>query len=314
MSSRVLFGSGAIGETIKRIQHTLTQNGFDTEGSDGWYGENTAHAVRQFQEAKSLAATGTIDDSTWNLLMACSVPPVRERSLQVTASFEGHGFGLAVGNFDGALLTWGIIGFTMASGQVQEIVESMEKDRPDIIRDAFQAFAENLLQVMRAPADLQKSWANEHTLPSGALMRPWREMFATFGSYPEVQAEQMKRVSNDYLDPAIATAKKLNFTSELGLALCFDIHVQNGGIKRSAWQQIQQQSGPNIKEPDLRIIVANAVADSARKAYREDVRKRKLTLATGQGSVHGHAYDLQAWGLSGSFTAEELTGASAQAA
>jgi len=139
---------------------------------------------------------------------------------------------------------------------------------------------------------------------------PGGQMFATFGSFPEVQQEQLKHVRDDYLNPAIQTAKKLGFTTELGLALCFDIHVQNGGIKRAAMARIQQQSQPNIAEADLRQIVANAVADVARLKFREDVRRRKLTVATGQGSVHGHNFDLENWGLSDQFDAEELSQAS----
>ena len=304
---RTLFGIGAIGETIKGIQQTLTQAGFDTKGADGFYGQNTATAVMAFQSARSLAVTGTLEDGSWQLLMQRPVPTVGDRCLQLTANFEGHGFGLAMGNFDGALLTWGIIGFTMASGEVQSIVLAVNQSSPGSVQEAFGSSMPELLKLMEASKADQQTWADEHTLPNGGLAQPWRTMFATFGSFPEVQQEQLKHVRDDYLNPAIQTAKKLGFTTELGLALCFDIHVQNGGIKRAAMARIQQQSQPNIAEADLRQIVANAVADVARLKFREDVRRRKLTVATGQGSVHGHNFDLENWGLSDQFDAEELS-------
>jgi hypothetical protein len=47
------------------------------------------------------------------------VPAVFDRSLQLTAAFEGHGFTKLEGNFDGAGLTWGIIGFTWSNNQLQ---------------------------------------------------------------------------------------------------------------------------------------------------------------------------------------------------
>src|SRR4029077_677687 len=96
---------------------------------------------------------------------------------------------------------------------------------------------------------------------------PWRTMFRTFGSHPEVQAEQMKHVQTDYMLPAIQTSKLLGFTSELGLALCFDIHVQDGGVKNTAMQQIQQNRTPGISEGDLRVLLANAVADKASPSW-----------------------------------------------
>jgi len=302
---RTLFGLGAIGETIRSIQQALARAGFDPKGIDGVYGSNTASAVRSFQSVKSLSATGTMDDGSWEVLMHVPPPSVSMRCLQLTANFEGHGFGLAVGNFDGALLTWGIVGFTMASGEVQSIVLAVNQSNPGRVEEAFGSFVPELLTLMQTSESNQESWAKEHTLPNGGLAEPWRTMFATFGSFPEVQLEQINHVQNDYSKPAIQTARTLGFVTELGLALCFDIHVQNGGIKKATMARIQEQSR-GASETVLRQIVANAVADTAQAKWREDVRRRKLTIANGQGTVHGHSYALDNWGLSDQFGAEEL--------
>jgi hypothetical protein len=303
---RTLFGVGAIGETIKQIQSKLTQAGFDTKGTDGHYGQDTASAVRGFQTSKGSSTTGTLDDSSWQSLMQRPVPGCPDRCLQLTANFEGHGFELAVGNFDGALLTWGIIGFTLKASEVSDIILAVNAAFPDRVQQAFGASASELLTVMQASTDDQETWADTHTLPNGLLAQPWRDMFAVFGSFPEVQQEQIAHVQTDYMSPAIKTAKKLGLKSELGLALCFDIHVQNGGIKKAAMEQIQQELQNNPSELDLRKAIANAVADNASKKFQEDVRTRKLTVATGQGTVHGHSYLLENWGLSDQFDADEL--------
>lgn len=302
---RTLFGLGAIGATIKRAQQTLTQAGFDTKGADSVYGQDTADAVRAFQAAKNQAATGTLDDTSWQLL-GLPIPSCAERTIQLTANFEGHGFELAVGNFDGAFLTWGVIGFTLKHGEVPSIVLAVNGAFPARVQEAFGPSANELLTLMRASAADQEAWADEHTLPNGALAEPWKNMFAIFGSFPEVQQEQLKHVQSDYMAPAIKTAKRLRLKSELGLALCFDIHVQNGGIKKSAMDQITQLSQGSASEAALRQTIANAVADAASQKYREDVRGRKLTVATGQGKVHGHDYLLENWGLSDQFEADEL--------
>jgi hypothetical protein len=304
---RTLLAVGAIGEFVRQVQSTLTKAGFDTKGADGWYGNKTGAAAQAYQQANGLQVSGDIDDSTWPVLMQSAVPPVAQRSLQLTSAFEGHGFELAVGNFDGALLTWGIIGFTLTAGEIQEIVQAINASNPQLLDQAFGTSKQELLQLMTASRDQQTAWANAHTLPNGSLVQSWRTMFAVFGSFPEVQAEQLRHVNQDYLIPAIATAKMLGFKSELGLALAFDIHVQDGGIKNTALNQIQQQSSSGMAESDLRVIVGNAVADFARPSFMDDVRKRKLTIATGQGQVHGHNFVLENWGLSGAFPASELT-------
>jgi peptidoglycan hydrolase-like protein with peptidoglycan-binding domain len=303
---RTLFAAGAIGEFVKQIQSNLTKAGFSTNGVDGWFGNDTTTATTAFQRANSLQASGAVDDSTWPALTQSAIPPAAQRSLQLTAAFEGHGFELAVGNFDGALLTWGIIGFTLTSGEIPQIVQAINASSPQLLDQAFGTSKSELLQLMTQSRAQQIAWANAHTLPNGGLVQTWRSMFAQFGSFPEVQAEQLRHVNQDYLMPAIATAKNLGFKSELGLALAFDIHVQNGGIKSVAMDKIQRQLTPGMGEADLRAIVANAVADSANSAFIGDVRKRKLTIATGQGQVHGHTFVLENWGLSGGVAAAEL--------
>jgi hypothetical protein len=239
--------------------------------------------------------------------MQTPIPAVAQRALELTAAFEGHGYELAVGNFDGALLTWGIIGFTLVGGEIQNIVQTVNNSNPQLLDQAFGASKAELLQLVSAPKAQQLAWANAHTLPNGSLVQPWRTMFATFGSFPEVQSEQLRHVREDYLGPAISTARELGFRSELGLALTFDIHVQNGGIKSTALARIRQQSTPGISESDLRVIVANAVADSSRPAFMEDVRSRKLALSTGQGIVHGHNFVMENWEISSTFSADELS-------
>lgn len=304
--ARTLFGDGAIGDIIKRIQRTLTNAGFSTNGVDGVYGNDTHKAVSAFQVAQGSAPTGIVDDGLWPALMSSAIPTVAERSLQLTASYEGHGFGLAEGNFDGALLTWGIIGFTMAAGEIQQIILAVNSAHPEIVQAEFAEHTKELLDLMLASRVNQTHWANAHTLLKGSLAEPWRTMFEGLGSHPEVQAEQMKHVQSDYMNPAIQTAKSLGFASELGLALCFDIHVQDGGISDDAAAQIQRNSAPGISEANLRVVVGNAVADNAKPKWKADVRSRKLAIATGQGIVHGHNFVMENCGLSADFSAPEL--------
>lgn len=303
--SRTLFATGALGSIVVQVQDALTNAGFDTKGADGIYGQDTAAAVKAFQLKNSLPATGEVDEATWQLLMKTPIPSASDRSLQLTACLEGHGFGLAEGNFDGALLTWGIIGFTMLSGEVESIICAVHNTSPQCVTDAFGDNTEQLLGIMNASRTDQANWANAITVDGGLLAEPWRSMFQSFGSMPQVEAEQLRRVQNDYLNPAIKLARTLGLSSELGLALCFDIQVQDGGIETSAMEAITSQSNSGTSESMMRTIVANAVANSARPQYQADVRSRKMTIATGSGSVHGRTYLLSSWGL-GEFAASEL--------
>jgi hypothetical protein len=304
---RTILGKGVFGEIVTQVQQTLTAAGYSTQGVDGQYGGNTAQAVAAFQTAQGVGSTGTVDDGTWTALMNAALPAVAERSLQLTASIEGQGFTLAVGNFDGALLTWGIIGFTMKYGEVQKIILEVNAQNPQSVTNAFQDQAPAILAIMQDTPANQLQWANQNTVKGGGLAEPLKSMFAAFGSDPVVQAVQLAHVQSEYTLPAIQTAKSYGLESELGLALCFDCHVQNGGITAAAAAKIGAQNQPGTAEGDLLKIIATAVAGSANPKWQADVLSRKMMIATGAGLVHGTQYVLDNWGLGLAYAAQELT-------
>lgn len=298
--TRLLFGNGSKGEIIRRIQKRLAADGFYNDAVDGVYGNDTLTAVAAFQRAKNIEATGLVDDATWQALMEAPIPPVDERCLCLTATFEGHGYTLAQGNFDGAGVTWGIIGFTLKHGELAKIIQQAFEEDPDTVRDAFGDKTDELLAVFKKPMSEQIAWADSISLGTSkaTLAEPWKSAFAKFGETELAQRLQLERVKEAYYLPALATAKKFGLTSELGAALCFDIHVQNGGIKARAEQQVRAAIAAGAKEADIRVAIANAVADNALDRWREDVRERKLAIAKGEGSVHGSKpLKLRYWGL-----------------
>ncbi|MCP3797788.1 peptidoglycan-binding protein [Allokutzneria sp. A3M-2-11 16] len=75
--------AGASGDAVKAAQCVLRANGFSTGEGDptGTLDEATATAVKKFQTAKGLPATGAVDARTWTaLLSAGSTPQVRDGS------------------------------------------------------------------------------------------------------------------------------------------------------------------------------------------------------------------------------------------
>ena len=67
------------------------------------------------------------------------------------------------------------------------------------------------------------------------------------------------------------------------------------GPRRKAMEAIKRSGARS--EVDLRVAIANAVADQSKAEWRQDVRRRKLAIATGAGLVHGMALKLPDWGL-----------------
>jgi hypothetical protein len=83
------------------------------------------------------------------------------------------------------------------------------------------------------------------------------------------------------------------------VALMFDIRVQNGSISAATEASIRADYGaiPADAAPmDIELArlqsIANRRAEAANPQFVEDVRRRKLAIANGAGTVHGMVYDL----------------------
>jgi len=297
---KVVLAKGARGEIVRRLQVALLGKGFDPQGVDGSYGKNTKTAVTNFQQGNSLQVSGKVDLGTWTQLLGTPIPSTQERALQLTAAFEGHGFTVAEGNWDGAGITWGVIGFTLKHGELSKIILRIFNENPILVHQSFGENTEELIDILNSSMAVQMKFAEGISVGNTKIMisEPWRSAFKAFGEIPEVQALQLQLADEDYGQPSVQTATDLGLKTELGRALAFDIHVQNGGIKPSARKEIETtlEETPATTEQELRVIVANAVADAS-KSFKEDVRSRKLAIATGTGKVHGETYVLGNWGL-----------------
>ena len=300
--ARIYFSRGCKGMIAKRIQADLQRQNFvvgdPLKFADGDFGGKTVTALQNLQTARGLPATGTVELATWQQLTPNPLPSLFERCLQVTAAFEGHGFGLAKGNFDAAGITWGVIGFTLSNREIQAILATAEQQAPGTLARVMGPLAAPWLAVAAKPLNQQIAWAN--TMSSGAtkegLPAVWLQAFARLGDEPIIKRIQMQRAYDRYFVPCAASARTLKLQSELGLMLAFDVHVQNGSFKPAAFA-LAAALPDTTPEAVRRDRLAQAVAQSARPQYQADVLSRKRTVASGQGMVHGASYTLASWGL-----------------
>ena len=301
--NRTCFSRGLRGMTAKRIQLDLLRQGFvagpPDKFVDGDYGGHTEAALRALQTKRQLPATGAVDTATWQQLTTDPLPTLFERCLGLTADFEGHGFGRLEGNFDGAGLTWGIIGFTLSNGEIQQLLSEAEQVVPGTLARVLGPLAPVWLDLMKQPRAKQVAFADSISSGPGKGNVPpeWRQAFAALGDEPVVKRLQMQRAYDAYFVPATATAKQMKLESELGIALAFDMHVQNGTSRKKAVAELASLAG-TLPEPEMRRRLAQRVAAYSNAAFSADVLSRKTTIAEGQGQVHGRSYRLAAWGLS----------------
>lgn len=71
-SDEMCYQNGDYGDEIVPIQERLIALGYLNDTADGGYGENTEAAVKDFQNANGLVATGILDQATYDALFADS--------------------------------------------------------------------------------------------------------------------------------------------------------------------------------------------------------------------------------------------------
>jgi peptidoglycan hydrolase-like protein with peptidoglycan-binding domain len=240
-ASAILFRRSGFGHRsphgllVKVLQAALKQANHYTSAIDGDYGPGTEAAVKALQQSSGRPGDGICRDADWEKITGLPAPSLFDRCLQLTAAFEGTGFEQAVGNFDGAYLTWGIIGYTLKH-DLPLFLDNVEREVPGTLARAFGGKEGELREILAAPDSEKQRWAN--AISEGAnlygLRSDWKEAFARLGSFPEVQDLQIKDAKERYWATCHRDARRWQAADALDVALLFDTAVQNGGAGRDS--------------------------------------------------------------------------------
>ncbi len=227
-----------------------------------------------------------------------------EKCWELTTAFEGNGWGGLTGNFDGQ--GWSAFSLSWATGQgtLQPLVQAMHAAGPETFSRCCTVEVEgrgtvdlssDLLAWCAMPVDEAVVWAaarcqadpEKHPLPH------WRDVFENLGAVEGFRAVQRAHGS-PYMAEAHRIYEAFSFTTERGLALAFDIAVQDGSVRPEA-RAVFGASDPGRTAAEEARLVALAKAVAAESLDPVDVRSRKLCIALGSGVVHGQSYDLAEW-------------------
>jgi hypothetical protein len=304
---------GSMGPEVKHIQEKLRDLGFYNGPLDGDFGGGTEQAVRLFQMDERLSVDGLVGPNTWKALFgkgkipvpALHKEPLDVRCLALTAAFEsGHTFPecfcALTGDFDGQGISFGVLQWNLGQRSLQPMLERMCADHADVTESVFGPRVPELKAMLEEPLGDQLAWARSiQDARRRRLEEPWNGLFKSLGRTQEYQ-EIQRQGARTIFDSAVNLAKDYGLGSQRGVALMFDIRVQNGSIPGVVRVRIERAVGAlpeslskEESEVERMKIIANLRAEASRAQYVEDVRSRKLTIAEGRGRVHGRAYNLE---------------------
>ena len=307
----LLLKTGSTGDQVSQLQQRLTDLNFYSGPVDGTYSDDVSAAVSAFQTSKGLSVDGKVGPNTWNALFpappdaSISALPLGTRCMALTGSFETSRMwpqsasGLA-GNFDGQGISFGTLQWNLGQGTLQPMLNKMLSDHPDIMANAFGDGFDALKTMLAGPTVAQLAWAQSVQDTTGkAVADPWKSRFVELGRTPEFQAIEIA-AADGYRKKGEELFERFALTTERAMALMFDIAVQNGDISskvetliRQDYAAIPDGTDPLQAEVLKMQAVANRRAEAAKPESVEDVRRRKLLIANGTGTVHGVQYDLE---------------------
>jgi Putative peptidoglycan binding domain len=314
-----VYQAGATGPETERIQQRLIELGQLAGRATGTFDDATTAAVRKFQATAGLGVDGRVGDGTWQRLFGGGHAPcpgltgasLRHRCLAVTGVFETSRPPLdcycgLTGDFDGQHISFGVLQQNIGSKSLQPLLRRVIDKHPDLIRRIFgPVHGDEMTEIMRldentdAGFERQKAWARGLNDANNRIIEPWRQNFRTLGGTPEyiaIQGDSAQKV----FDRALDACRKFGLASERAVAVLFDVMTQNGGIpvdcarkinNRIAGLPVTPSGGPH--EVAVLEAIAEERAKFSKPRFQEDVLRRKLSLAHGEGTVHGIFFDLE---------------------
>jgi uncharacterized protein YraI len=225
------------------------------------------------------------------------------RCLALTAGFETgttppECFAGLAGDFDGQGMSFGVLQWNLGQGTLQPMFQKIDRENPDVVKAVLgDGYADFHAMLAKAHAD-QMAWARGKQTDK-KWTDPWKSRFKALGRTAPMQQIEVDG-AHDRFVKGLQLVKDYGLWSERAAALMFDIVVQNGSIKDATKQQILADFAridPSLSKEDQEVAkmrsVANRRAEAANPKFVEDVRRRKLLIANGSGTVHGDTYDLE---------------------
>ena len=304
---------GSTGTEVQKIQAQLKELGLYNGDVDGIFGGGTESAVKNFQQQNGLEVDGIIGEETWKKLFdggTLQKPEICNqtlayRCLALTGTIETGKpipdcFAAASGDFDGQGLSFGALQWNLGQGSLQPLFQEMADKYPSQLESICHDYFAELKAIFTSGKEDQLAWVRSaQDQRRFTLHEPWKGLLNTLGRTSEFQNIQVSAAGKLFAD-AKALCAEYGLWSERGVALMFDIKTQNGSISSLVKSQIMADfarlgSGLSTDEAEEArlVIVANRRAEACNPRWIEDVRKRKVAIAHGEGMVHGNNLHLE---------------------
>jgi peptidoglycan hydrolase-like protein with peptidoglycan-binding domain len=268
-------------ETVGFLQDLLIGQGLrgipgPLGAARGRFGPRTTEAIREFQQARGLPVTGTVDVQTLRALVGPDWPkPIAccgyvslvldqdfsgmKRLVSITSQFEGAGLFAAMNrNTDKAGLSFGLIQWAQKPLRLNELLRTFQSREPAEFVRIFGGGDAARAQALIAHTGKKRGGTDD----TGATTDPAFDLIAPPWDQRFIEAGKNQKLQRVQLDLAVETFTK-SFTglqtaapqirSERGIAFMLDVANQHGdGGARDILRTVQK---PGMPEAELLVAV-----------------------------------------------------------
>lgn len=207
-------------------------------------------------------------------------PSVRQKAIKITTTFEGTSYDTFTGNFDGQLMSVGLLQWNFGQGTLQPLLLKMYDKHKEIFCSIFGPFADGFVSSMRMHT-ISKYYSMNMSR-NNTLHSNFHNMFKLLCATKEFQAIQDEAVE-PYIQKAVAMCRQFGLFTDRAFCLFFDIAVQNGSVRNVGNVRFES----NFTDMQKLQQIVGAVVSQTNKRWQDDVMARKSCILRSYGVVHG---------------------------
>lgn len=207
-------------------------------------------------------------------------PSVRQKAIKITTTFEGTSYDTVTGNFDGQLMSVGLLQWNFGQGTLQPLLLKMLTLHVDISKSILGNCYNELINALNH--NLAKCYSICTMQKNGHVKDTCKTRLKLLCNTKEFQAIQDEAVE-PYMQRAVAMCRQFGLFTDRAFCLFFDIAVQNGSVRNVGIVRFES----NFTDMQKLHQIVGAVVAQSNNRWQDDVMARKSCILRSYGVVHG---------------------------
>ncbi len=258
---------------------------------DGIMGKRTTASINEYKRENGFESNNCLDVQTWKSMFPDRpVPSQLDRAISLTFYMEGTDYDQIERNYgtaDKSGMTWGPMGMTLASGEIQTILKNIKLNHSSVSNDLNSAEIALFSQLANAN---MSSGAGMNFNAIKALMSKLATLNYARKEY-DVEAYRSVNGRFKYYENFLKDMAKNTVVTELDWAMFWDVATQTGYAKTKS-NAVRSTVSVNTNTRNLderRRRMGDVIADMVVSRWKQD-RTLRNSAFYGENSFVGKAY------------------------